>query len=238
MQFSPSTNVTANRIQRMEAMRQVLCEEGMEVTPHYSAITRLFGYENAVSDETFTGVVVECAKQGRLDLVDRFLDFLPNIEIGRLGLILVQQGLSAALVPLLPRLQPYQVSPFVGGCIASNVDRAKVFAVVRPFLQPSMASIDLLCRAGAANAEEYGQYLVEHAHVLDALRTIKTPLVAQRIAGWWATAIAENRIPVPDLGRSARHWCKKFPELSAVMRSQALDASLAPASPSVNRLRF
>lgn len=210
-------------------MQQVLRQEGLGTTQEYTPITKLFGYSMAVSEETLTGVVVEVAKKSRLDVVDTLLDFLSNHELGRVGVMLVQKGLFEALVPLAPKLLPYQLSSLVSSCLRSAHDPA--FDVLEPYLTPSLATSTNLCSAAANQAPKFGNYFIEHGDVLDALRAIQTPSVAQQVARWWAAAIAEQRVPVPDLGRAASHWHKKFPELSVVLRAFKMDEALPESAP-------
>lgn len=237
MSFSPSSNTTSNFRQRVEAMQLLLRREGLDTTEQYTPITKLFGYSMAVGEETLTGVVKEVAKQNRLDVVEALLDFLSSHELGRVGIILVQNGLFDAIVPLAPKLPPHQLSSLVSSCLRSQYD--DVFDVLKPFLTPSLATSTSICSAAANQAPKFGNYFIEHGDVLDALRAIQTPSVAQQVAKWWAAAIAEQRVPVPDLGRSASHWRKKFPELSVVLRASKMDEVLPePVPVRTSKFRF
>jgi hypothetical protein len=236
MTFHSDTNATANFRDRLMAMRQILTEEGLTKVPYYSALNKLFGYEMAVGEETFSGVVVVCAKHQRLDLVDRLWNFLIKKEQGRLGIFLAQENALPALALVASRLPDYQFVSLVSTLVTAQHDHT--FPILRPLLRPSLVQSEWLLRAAANNAEQFGRYFVEHGDVLQALRDIKSTSVNKTLVGWWTQAIAEGRVGVPDLGRSKTHWCKKFPELSSVLRGQSLDNALPAASVAPSKPRF
>lgn len=233
--FSPSTNTTSNFRSRLAGMQDVLRAEGLDTTEEYNAISRLFGYEGAVNEETFSEVVVACAKLGRSDMVPRLLDFLSSREQGRIGILLAQDRYYAAVAHVLPNLGRPQVLALVSSCLTRQRDEA--FDTLHPFLSPDMCSPDFVCRAAANKASRFGQYFVENGDVLLALKVIKNPAVCDQVVQWWAAAIADQRVPMPTLGRAKAHWLKKFPALSRVLRSVELEQSL-PSTPSRPRSRF
>lgn len=225
--FSPSTNLTSNFRERLLALRSLLVDEGLSETPEYSAITKLFGYDRAVSEEVFSGVVLRMAQAGRNDLVPALANFLSEFELGRIGPALLQARHDEALGCVLPMLSPAQFSSLVYACLTRRDD---VFDLMKPFLSPTHASTSLVSIAAAHQAHRFGRYFVEHMDVLAALREIKTPTVSAQVASWWAEAIESKRVPVPNLGRAAKVWRKKFPELGAVLTAMEMEASLPPAT--------
>lgn len=236
MTFQPDTNTTANFRERLMAMRQLLTEEGLTKGSSSSALNKLFGYEMAVSEETFSGVLVECAKQQRLDLVDRLWGFLSTYERGRIGIFMAQQNALPALALVASRLPDYQFDNLIRSVASAQHDHT--FPVLRPYLRPSLVRLDWLLWAAAHGGKQFGGYFVEHGDVLGALRGIRDPKVKKTLVGWWVQAMAEGRVAVPDLGRSKTHWCKKFPELSSVLRDQSLDNALPAVSTAPAKPRF
>ncbi len=237
MTFSPSQNSSQNFRQRYESMRDLLVREGLSNPPGYGGITSLFGYEGAIRDETLTGVVTQCAELGRPDLVPTLIDYLSERELGRLGPSLLQSRLDEALGHVLPRLSPHQLLPLLSACLTQRRDDA--FDLFKPFLSPAMATTTLIMTAAANDVPKFGAYFIEHGDVLQALRDIKSPSVANQVAAWWVEAIQEQRVALPDLGRAKKHWCKKFPVLGSVMRTDELEKSFSQSqAPTARRPRF
>ena len=235
MTFSPSTNITSNFHPRRLALQELLVQEGLDKPAEYNGISRLFGYEMAVRESTFTEVVVECAALGRDDLVPSLLNFLCDFELGQVGYLLLQKNQLEALGHVLPKLANHQLLSFFSASVRNDAS----FDVCRPYISVGLTQTSLLLMTAATNgAPRYGAYFIENGDVLQALRDIKTPSVSNQIATWWVQAIEEQRVPVPDLGRSEKHWRKKFPMLGAVMRSDELEKSLHQPTSSTRKPRF
>ena len=226
-QFSPSTNVASNFRPRLLAMRSVLVGQGFAETPEYSAITKLFGYDGAVNEEVFSGVILRVAQAGRNDLVPYMLSFLSELELGKLASALLKARHDEALASVLPMLSASQFSSLLYACLSHRRDDA--FDLVKPFMELVPAGPSLASVAAVHQAHRFGRYFVEHMDVLAALREIKTPAVASQVATWWAQAIEAKQVPIPNLGRAAKVWRKKFPDLGAVLTAMEMEASLPPA---------
>lgn len=233
---SPSLHPsTTNFRERLAQVKALLTREGLTETPEYSPITRLFGYERGVNEEVLSGVVVRCAEAGRPDLSLTLVHYLSEFELGRLPHALLDTRHDEVLKHVLPLLNKSQFSSFLYACMKPA--REDIFDVVKPFLQPDMISSTLIASAAFNKATRFGNYCVENMDVLQALREIQDPKVASQVASWWAAAIEERRVPLPDLGRASKHWRSKFPELGAAMLTVKMEASLPPAAPS-RKMRF
>ena len=237
MTFSPSQNSSQNFRQRYESMRALLVQEGLSNPPGHGGITTLFGYEGAIQEETFTGVVTQCVAMGRADLVPTLIDYLSERELGRLGPTFLQIRSDEALAHVLPRLASHHMLSLLSACLVQRRDDA--FDLFKPFLSPAMATTTLIMTAAANDVPTFGAYFIENGDVLQALRDIKSPSVANQVAAWWVEAIQEQRVALPELGRAKKHWCKKFPVLGSVMRTDELERSFSQSSaPTVRRPRF
>ncbi len=234
MTFSPRTNTTGNFPQRLEAFRETLQAEGLRQESVYQdEIGRVFGYERAVQESTLASAALACVRRGRADVLPRLLPLLSSLEVNRFCTFLIQDKLPQSIPSVLPLLDPTRVPEVFLDCLRHGLDDPAMACV--PFLNPLYLRSEHLDMAVQGNTPQAGAYLLQHVNPFDVVKASTNASHVGRLAGWWQEAIEAQRLPAPDLGRASKHWCKKFPALSALLRNRALSQSLPTAPPAVAR---